>query len=56
MRGAKDKKKRKISEVPEAVGKPWSQSIKKESRVYGGNDLWKKNRFKMRVKDRVSYR
>jgi len=34
--------KKKIAEVPEAVGKPWSQSRGRKERVYVGNDLMKR--------------
>jgi len=52
MGKTKDKKKQKISEVPEIVREPWSQSWGKKKRDYGGNDLLEKIGFKMGVKER----
>jgi len=39
MGETKDKNKQKISEVPEAVGKPM-ESVLRKKRVCGGNSLW----------------
>jgi len=47
-------KDKKISEVPDPVRKPWSQSLGKK-RVYGGNYYFvEKIGFKMGVKKRMS--